>query len=356
MRILISITLSLFIATAFAGNIAFKPESDCVNKLKIYIDREGNTYPPSDLYQFNQGLFFNPKQRNDQTSRLSMYFKNDSVGLSKICNSYGIKTNFDTMQGYLLKAYADRINKEVQKGKKIVFLIHGFNSDYESTLNSYAVFRGALSARKDIAIVEVFWDGLTKSPMRIWPKAQSNSVYAGLDIRKILNQVDRNADIIFMTHSLGASVATQAMFNVNKWTIDAQMKIDSISNIIPTPPQKIITLIMLAPAIPGVNTFDDLNRTVLNPTTKNINKIIVGYNSKDIALTKGIGLKEHYGATSLGCNSNEEITKTQATIEAVAPFISYQTFDLSKKPKPRSHNVAGYAQATLFNSFLDAAF
>ncbi len=357
MRIIIFLVLTLLISNVYADNCVFRPESDCVNSLKIFIDREGSIYPPSNLYSFRQGLFFNPpKDGNDNTSKLSVYFKNDSVGLITVCKGLDITDNFDTMQNYLLKSYAEKINNEVKEGKKIVLLIHGFNSSYKETSESYNILKSKLSNRNDIAIVEVYWDGLTKKALKIWPKAQANSVYSGLAIRKLLNKVDSNAEIMLLTHSLGASVATQALFNVSKWTNGFQKYVDSLSKNIPTPPQKNITLSMFAPAIPGVNTFDDLNKIVENNTTRHIKKIIVGYNHKDFALIKGVGIREHIGSTSLGCDSDDEITKTQDTILSIAPNIIYKSFDLSKKPKPKKHSVAEYVRAELFETFLNEGF
>jgi hypothetical protein len=357
MRIIISLSLTLLLSTVYAENCVFMPESDCVNRLKIFIDREGSIYPPSNLYSFRQGLFFNPpKDGNDNTSKLNVYFKNDLVGLTTVCKGLGVTDNFDAMQNYLLKSYAERINKEVKEGKKIVFLIHGFNSPYEASLNSYDILKSKLSNRNDIAIVEVYWDGLTKNALRIWSNAQVNSIYAGLAMRKLLTKVDSNAKIMLLTHSLGASVATQALFNVSKWTNEFQKYVDCLSNVIPTPPQKHIILSMFAPAIPGVNTFDDLNRTVGNNTALCIKKIIVGYNQKDLALIKGIGIKENIGSTSLGCNSKDEIKKMQEVILSITPNITCKSFDLSKKPKPREHSIAEYVLAELFNSFLAEAF
>jgi hypothetical protein len=363
MKVTFTFILSLFSITSFSQNCVFIPEKDCINDLRIYIDREGYLYPPSDVYQLNADAFYFPshdKRFNRQhTAKLKSYFERNEAALGDVCDRLGIAKDYVTLQDFLFQAYADRINQEVQKGNRIVFLVHGFNNFQEEALASFYLLKHKLNARyKSIAFVEVYWDGLANNahPKRIWKSAQVNSSYAGLGIRRLLNKVNKEAEIVLLSHSLGASVVTQALFNVSKWKGKFQKELDAVSNTIPTPPQKSITLCMLVPAIPGENTFDDLNRTVINNTTQHISKIVVGYNWKDKALSKKIGIRKKFGSTSLGSNAGNEVFNTRDYIEKKFPDILFKETDLQRKPMPKEHSIAEYMRSKCFNQFLDDAF
>jgi len=362
MRNTFGFILLFFGIGSYAQNCVFIPEKDCINNLRIYIDREGNLYPPADLYQFDSDIFLNPSQNKkfnkQNTSKLDTYFEKDETALAAVCDKLGITKDFAELQDYLFQAYANKINQEAKKGNRIIFLIHGYNNFQEESLSSFYLLKHKLSKYSAISFVEVYWDGLannTKST-KIWSSAQVNSSYVGLGVRKLLNKVNEDVEIVLLTHSLGASVATQALFNVDKWPKKYQKKLDTISNMIPTPPQKHITLCMIIPAIPGVNTFDDLNRTVENNTSQHIKKIIVGYNRKDKALIKKIGLSRYFGATSLGCDGRGEVLKTKTEISNFFPDILFKEINLGCKPMPKEHSIAEYMRATRFDEFLDMVF
>lgn len=356
MKTLAVLLMTFFVVDSYADNCVFTPESDCINNLRVYMDREGNLYPPSDLYKFDVDEFYDPTSRGfDLTSRLSEYFKNDRPALHTVCDKLNISRDFETLQDHLLQAYANKINQEAKDGNKIVFIIHGFNNNQLQAATSYSLLRDQLRKGDNLTIVEVYWDGLHKLPPKIWFKAQPNSVYAGLGLRKILNKVNADVEIALLTHSLGASVATQALFNVCKWTDrnDFQNKLDELSSKIPTPPQKSITLCMFAPAIPGVNTFDGLERTVVNNTSQHIKKIIIGYNNKDRELKKRIlNASKYLGSTSLGSDADGEVAKTKETILGLYPSIFVEGIDLSRKPIPKDHSIKGYILADRFPEFL----
>lgn len=339
-------------------NLVFIPQANCIENQKIYFDREGNLYPPSEIHSIDKDKFWNPNKHwgitGDTTSKLKVYFEHQPEILEKVCNQLGIEEDFDELQSYMLQAYTKQINAEVAKGNKIVFLIHGFNSNPKESVESFEALKTELNKKDNLSVVEMYWDGLfnDKGP-GIWGAAQANSAFVGLGVRKFLNLISSNAEIILLTHSLGASVATQSLFNVSKWSSEFQKEVDEKAKAIPTPPQKDITLAMIAPAIPGQNTFDDLGKTTYDDTC-HIKKIIVGYNKKDFALTKCVGIKKHFGSTSLGCNADNEVEKVKKKLAENFKEIHFHSFDLNEGLEdPKNHSVIGYIEATNFQSFLD---
>jgi len=342
------------------GNLAFIPQANCIKNLKVYLDREGNLYPPSEIHSTDKDKFWNPNKHwritGDTTSKLKVYFDHQPEILENVCNQLDIEKDFNSLQTHLLQAYTKQINAEVAKGNKIVFLIHGFNSNQKNSKESFEALKIELNKKDNLSVVEMYWDGLSFSlGVGIWGAAQANSAFVGLGVRKLLNLISSNAEIILLTHSLGASVATQSLFNVSKWSSEFQKEVDEKAKAIPTPPQKDITLAMIAPAIPGKNTFDDLGETTYDDTC-HINKIIVGYNKKDSALKKGIGLvlKKHFGSTSLGCNADNEVEKVKKKLAENFKEIQFHSFDLNiGLEDPENHSVKGYIEATNFQGFLD---
>lgn len=348
-------------------NCIFYPEKDAIKNLKIYFDRAGDLYPPSNLHKVNSDMFYYPnrfdktKNNDIKTALLQEYFSINSGALYAICKDLGISACFNNMQVYLIQQYANQLNQEIKNGKKIVFLIHGFNNFQEEAQSTYCIIKQKLNEKQDLVFVEVYWDGLAynKKSMSIWSSAQFNAPYAGLGIRKVLNQVNNDGEIIFFTHSLGARVAAQVLFNVDVWKGSNRAVLNNISNIIPTPPQKNITLCMVAPAIPGKNTFDDLDKYVENKTYKNIQKIIVGYNADDSALQKLL-LKapKKFGATSLGVNAGKnEVANTEKTVKNKNSEIQFLEVDLRKdKPLPKEHSMAEYVRAPGFKELIEKTF
>jgi len=125
---------------------------------------------------------------------------------------------------------------------------------------------------------------------------------------------------------------------------------------LPTPPQGDIVLGMLAPAIPGRNTFKDINKTVPVNQTKFYNSIIVGCNKHDFATSKVIRFfSRHFGSTSLGCDPSE-IKHTEATLHELTPDIHFSATNFSKDKEGRKHAIQSYMQCSHFDEFLKAVF
>lgn len=136
-----------------------------------------------------------------------------------------------------------------------------------------------------------------------------------------------------------------------------------------TPHQEDIRIGMIAPAIPGVNTFKSFNSRTLKtedscreqniPSEKNtITRIVIGYKKDDFALKKWIFSKK-LGATSLGNNSK---TKKKTEIEWTKDkLVSSNTevidFDFKDSNYKDAHGLYYYMQnEKTVTDFLNALF
>lgn len=119
MRNTFGFILLFFGIGSYAQNCVFIPEKDCINNLRIYIDREGNLYPPADLYQFDSDIFLNPSQNKkfnkQNTSKLDTYFEKDETALAAVCDKLGITKDFAEYRTIYFKPMQ---TKSIRKLKK----------------------------------------------------------------------------------------------------------------------------------------------------------------------------------------------------------------------------------------------
>lgn len=109
--------------------------------------------------------------------------------------------------------------REATMGKSRVFiLIHGFNANAASAEAGYAILERSILFKPTDALIEFNWDGLIDrgedlNGARIWFPAVATSQIAGSrGLRSILG-VLQNSQVIFVTHSRGASVVLSAISN-----------------------------------------------------------------------------------------------------------------------------------------------
>jgi len=104
-------------------------------------------------------------------------------------------------------------------GKSRVFiLIHGFNANAASAESGYAVLERSILFGGDDAVIEFNWDGLIDrgsdlNGARIWfPAVAASQVAGSRGLRSVLGEL-RGREVIFITHSRGASVVLSAISN-----------------------------------------------------------------------------------------------------------------------------------------------
>ena len=320
---------------------------------RIYLDKYGEIYPKAEVYipyrEFFRGKYKDNEYREtNSTGSLEYYFNSNKVSplvspINDLRKVYNIKNTPDVLvykeaSELIFKENVSKIKRDLEssKNKTLIVLVHGFNDP--NPTGDYQLLRNEITKRdslrsKDYVYLELYWDGLTANQgkpqfSKIWKRAQGGSMSAAATLRRILNEMD-NCKIRLISHSLGASVITGALFNttskfkgntVNSAAYNAVLDIDCTKN-------KDIRFGMLAPAIPGESTFVDFNKRGGNdittlPTDNTISKIIVGHNCNDYAVSKRFfysidALSKKKGSTSLGANRKGEVEKAKNKLKTL---------------------------------------
>lgn len=376
-----------------ARNVLMVPRMDETGVIKLYYDREGYLYPPE--AHVTPHYFFLLHQRGAIKNQDNPEFatieyalrKNDSLNNAYIRQRYNVaeadtsERFFIRLQNVLRANAVNRVNEMLKKRatNELVILIHGFNDPDPDAY--YFSLRRNINAylQHPPVYIEVYWDGLTAlgsgtaAPF-IWQRARLNSAKVGLGLRSLLDGVDKNVRLTLLTHSLGASVATHALFNPDVWPQQFQEKLEKNyqSAEIPTPAHASILLGMLAPAISGTDIFDDIQNTVPERAKLNLKRVVIGYNQYDYAVTKGGLFPKMFGNTALGANASGEVIKTERIIHERMPGAQCSAIDFSynlpdsirsrldkkslKKYRQSEHAILFYESNPNFSLFLASLF
>jgi hypothetical protein len=268
----------------------------------LFFDREGYLYP-------NSG---------------------DSISTDSLCYYYASLNNFSEFgtkkhtynDSLYKKNLINRINSIVEKDStyKITFIILGFNNNYVSTdtnlIKLYSKIKKLDSTSKHI-FIKIFWDG-TYNSSKIgaaldFDLANGTSYEIGDNLRQILREI-KSKKIYMISHSLGANIICQSVFNQlskvpRSFQKESQLFYENSEkqiNEFSVPEEKSFNIALIAPAMPGKNTFIDLFDNNLNKRAQtNTYNFIVGFNSNDQILDKFFGLENKFSSTSLGCNLME---------------------------------------------------
>ncbi len=312
--------------------------------VRIYLDKRGEFYPDNIYIPYK--AFFKFKNRKstfklkETTGNLKSYFTTSLTASNDLATAYHLPPNpvnttqlFNQVQKLILTGTASKINYLLSAGKSkiLIIMIHGFNDP--NPTGDYQRMRDYIKNYKlinDAVYLEVYWDGLNANQgnpgiSKIWAFAQLNSEYEANTIRSILNSTNPDTHFRIITHSLGASIGTGALFNTYSKSNDPT-KHDYYTQMIlvHAPQQQDIRIGMIAPAIPGVETFTNFNirdgTNNISIDKNNISHVVIGYKEADNALIKGYFQKKQYlsklfGATTLGCNA---ITKGEREIDRVS--------------------------------------
>jgi hypothetical protein len=401
-RFLLSAISCLFCSCGSVSYVFFRPEQQIshqeTNVTRIYIDRFGDFYPDTAVHIDVQDFQLDGRQRDQKSASLAHYFLSRKSRLKQLRDFYGIaphssaKSAYREVQRLILAGYAKRIAEMMQNADKLIYLVHGFNdllaeSEYVQLRSVIAAHRypGALKP----AYVDVHWDGLNAHALdslpvvKVWQPALLNSRFVSITLRQLITGVEERQTLptVIITHSLGAGVALGALFDTHhKW--------DEIDEITPNSalkrlavlrreatPVKPVRIGILAPAIPGERTFVDFNERKplkIEAADNHIEKVVIGYNYNDYALTKknplllDINLGRFYGSTSLGCNAIDwgkpEIDRVKEVMESnhyneniIVP-LEFHTPSRSSNPSTDEHAWRFYTTAAMIDQFLDQLF
>lgn len=371
---------------------------------RLYLDKNGHLYPSKEIdivYKEFFDPFENGVTHNNEliSGSLEHYFTglytkrgniesvdkyNYKMRSKQLKNKYGLseelgmQQTFDSAQLCILKESSQYLNSELNKStsKTLVVFIHGFNdpnpsADYNRLRNRI----GTIVEENDFVYLEIYWNGLTANQghpgkSKIWGPAQFNSCESAVTLRLLLNQITKGTNVRILAHSTGASLATSALFNTtSKWKdINKFPRYSKLLKDIPAPNHLKVHLGFLAPAIPGVSTFLDFNKRGddnFSVAKNNIEKVIVGYNCNDYAVTKRLFGKDYlsnkFGSTSFGANHKNEIENTRKVLVGFgyspSILIDIPFNEFKCKAKSEEHGVYYFMLINeVFNSYLREVF
>lgn len=328
--------------------------------VRIFMDKEGLYYPET---------YIKDKELKRVNGSLREWYHKNPIQLKAICKQYGVDSTgsdvdaiVDRINDAIIKSIAESININMYHFTTLNVLVHGYR---KKAYNSFpGITRSSrkdnqklagsltLGSYRDVLYMEVYWDGYffgighktNEMGMAFHKYATPSAVNAGLGLRKLLTKINKNKEINIVTHSLGALVGCEALFNASETVLP---EANAMENNISTPGVNPIKLSMIAPAI-GSEVFTKYNsRNPDSSTGKDNYRLSVGYNEYDYALLKhykGAVLSYGHlspvdsGNTSLGCNYNGDVAKMMANISATV-----DTFNFSKngKKKARGHFLIG---------------
>lgn len=340
--------------------------------IRIMLDRFGTIYPGNDI---SDDLI---KRHYSVLENVYSYHK-DVFENALRANQLPPGSTIRELQVKLIDKYVEQINKG-SEGKKLVFIIHGYNkhpfkpSDASSYLENLVMRKKILEnySSEKFQFVEIYWDGLSwansvsaLSPfnsIKVWNNAQPASTNVGLEVRRIMSGLKAPTTYI-ITHSLGASVATTALFNVDKYNPSnfRQGYLNQFNDTVNyrTPTGK-FRLGLLAPAIPGMETFDDFYaRTPLVSSNPDNYSVLIGFNKNDRVLRKFKVVKpKHIGSTTLGCDEAELVSSRQLVNVNGLELFDVVHFSLkANSQKQKTHAFHKYVQnETAMNTFLKKLF
>jgi hypothetical protein len=353
--------------------------------VRVYLDKYGYFYPATSVPIDEQQLL-NPypgaSALDTASGNLYAFFKRHPANARQLFTAYGITPTqsfnadyYNTQEAYLCRvATAVHAQVAAKGAKTIVFLIHGFNETDPTAAFQYfekAVTAGGYDTSAKPVYIEMFWDGLStydnifKFPA-VWKHAQGNTRYVSLSVRDLMWHITDRLNFVVVSHSLGGSIATGALFNcTSKWKRSRDTTIDhelaGLMKTIPSSTDVHLRLGMIVPAIPGAATFADFNHRSPDISTPNnhIDKVVIGFNPKDYATRKYV-LSATEGATTLGCNWHNEIDKVKNTLSGLGypgSLISKVQFTTPPKYGLQDHDFKAYMNdAPDFKQFLDQLF
>ena len=368
-------------------NVLMIPRREEPGVVKLYFDKNGNLYPTdvhvTPYFFYLENIPGRKKRYSDDYATIeSALTKYDSISKFYVSQRYHLPVTdsiklFKRLQALLKSNAVAKMEQSMRDNNQhqLIVLIHGFNDPTPDAY--YFALRKSITeyTKTKPTFVEVYWDGLnalgdyTMLPA-IWKYSQHNAAKVGLSLRNVLNAIDTNTQLVFITHSLGSSVATNALFNQTKWDkgFNEILKDKYQSEQIKTLPQKAILLGMIAPAISGVETFRDVNNTVPKDQPLKLNRVIIGYNHYDYAVTKG-GLFPHwFGSTALGADADKEVGKTITILNNKNPDVKCDAINFSlsklglndikknKQYRQTDHSMIAYQNNEHFPDFLEQVF
>ncbi|MCL1074934.1 hypothetical protein [Shewanella dokdonensis] len=313
--------------------------------LSIFIDRNGELYPPPSLAMGNS-MF---TSQRETTATLQAYFVQASNSADweallselNITNTANFSDLWPIVQQQLFTRVTDAISQGSEHGKrKIVFLVHGYNNEFMDAECWYSLVEQDIAKRASVHgesrpyFIRVYWDGLSQAlPVSIWTKAQWNGPITGLALRRILygleGKLSKETQIAMLSHSTGALVVANAVGDGSaslECKANFQAHCPAIRDMASIP--TLVSTVRLGVLIPAASpdTFDCFKDKQKLPQA-----IILGLNQQDFPTNKVFGCI-WLGTTCMNVYPEYTCSKLQKTF-ANSP-VEYAVFEFSNS----SHN------------------
>ena len=296
------------------------------NTMRIFIDRNGDYYPP--------GIWISDKALYKSGGSLRDWYRQNPDSFNAICGKFGMPASGDLasrvvqLNEVICKHYATITNQK--SNKRVFMLIHGFRKraydkpdlfTYLATTDNEILKEtiGSMTPGKNIFYLEIYWDACYFKPAKALKEegfvifrdqAVPNANHVGAALRQLVTDLDTH-EINIVTHSLGARVACNLLFNVSAAPASSLM----------IPQNKKIKICFIAPAVASEIFENFYQRSQTDTMGKPDNyEIEVVYNRYDYLLLKqgrilGIKFSDRgataFANTSLGCDYNGDIKKLQ---------------------------------------------
>lgn len=308
-RLLLVITLMLLGPAAPAATQHVLFSSARIGKqppertLRVFLDAEGSVYPPADV----------PLQdvRLRQHVRLRAYFAATPAAAERIRRWSRVQGHGDTwwaeVQDSVISDLARQLvvlTRGAGSPRPLVVLIHGFNAPAADS--AYAAARAAIDSvagHRDHRFLEVHWDGMEGHPIRAWPGARKHAPHVGLGVRRLLRALPGEIPLRVLTHSLGGSVGTSALWERRRDAPTDHVYGRYAGGAAPYgfPTSRDVRVAMIVPAIGGAS-FGPPHGV---PGGVRPQALVIGQNRRDYAVVKGPLGPELLGATTLATDREE---------------------------------------------------
>ena len=345
MRKLVVLLLAVMLSAGCATNVRFidvasEQESVDDESINLFYDAFGSLYPKDGLEDL---VWLN---HEDNYSVFGVMLDNtidcdkhtDSPEMMQLCQAVN-GTFFENYEQHqiaqksLIASRADHIYEQLDEGRELIVLIHGYNNNYFEAKKNFnrmklEVRQYAKGSERKFLFLQVYWDGFKGNPVSgAWSKAQSSGPLVGFKMRLLFNALtenfsdDEEPSITFISHSSGAFVLGALFGNPISALPDLETpeslyyqtfkdnRCGQGSHEYSIPTFNSITLGMIAAATPtttfnGVDTIGECeNRAGL--LADNV-KMVFSMNKYDFALSKVFSLEEFsiFGATTSGSNKD----------------------------------------------------
>jgi hypothetical protein len=347
----------------------------------FYMDRYGDLYPPAsvslDLFHFinvrNGPRPHVPPGTPEFASLKSLYaWKAERapgtdrdwpklLAYAGVTASGVFEADWAMVQGVLRKREAQRISTLGGEYDDVVLLIHGYNNNHPDALAWYrdveSNFRdeGARYGRR-VAFVRMYWDGLKgTTPLFIWDNAQYNGYLVGLELRRLLSDVEGDTPLRVFTHSSGAYVITNALGDASAGAQIPMMGLkypDRSAGTAPgyAPPTQLrdVRVAMLVPAQPTIafrNYFRNADTGQPDPAKRALvpQRLILGLSKRDAATNKyGVIPCGWKGATCMAVKIRQSCRQVAEDLEIAPPRLLAVNF--AKQGIRHPHAVKAYME------------